>query len=567
MDLELISHSSTSDSSEELKMSNPNKWRSVKKLRILKIAFISIATIVIIFNFGVGIFNLSRMDTEMKNNSNHDISDKQSSDNTVNALGKFEALQSQSQPTESKTTMQTDNKLSNKNTETSLKATLNKFILSTKERDKQMYDTLTNLSITLNDHVHAVQAENVMNDNTLGDVNNTLRKQVFNVSNNQQKMYTEIKQFHHELVTLVSEMSGTVNRNKNQIDAQIHEINTTMGRQAQTADETNSRIISDIDNLNQTHNSYVRNADAYQLIMGDLIRNMSKTVDKLDRILDKHVQRENDSATEINLRFRHLNQTLKTQEQSVMEHEKQVEAKMNTLNVSNWDFNLKLQDKLSYLNTTYSKQMNEIKLQFETIRNQTNEFMQMDNLKQTINNALAKFNSSLTARIKQQETQVLEIKKKYENLNNRLNDSTKLCSKGHGCEIISPYDGTRCFKAVTSPKVDWENAQLECNKLGGYLVEMADKTTIDYLTKAFEPLYEDGTHFWLGGKKDDQGVWRWATSGQELSVTNWAPGEPDNNKCMYFGYSGIGEKWCDHPCNSIKAYICQRNAITCDDWV
>lgn len=306
---------------------------------------------------------------------------------------------------------------------------------------------------------------------------------------------------------------------------------------------------------------------AHQVMMVDLIQNLSKAVEILNETVSQRWQRDNNLAMKIDLSLKKLNDTLRTQEQSAKEDKQEMEVKINKLNGSSWE----IQDKLSSLNRTLRNEVMKANLKLESKLNQTSGLLEeniqeVNTLKQTITDMMTALNNTLKTYVKKDQLQNVHIGNQSDDFSSKLNKTNIFCSQGFGCELL-PHDGTRCFKAVTSPKVNWETAQEECNKLGGFLVEMPDLVTINYVGKIFQPLYKDGTNFWLGGKKDNEGTWRWATSGQKLSVTDWAADEPDNDNCMYFGFSGIGEKWCDNPCSRNKGYICQRNGMTCGDWV
>ena len=218
MDLELINHSSTShnfNSSEDIKMSQPNRWRLTKKWQILKIVFITIAAIAIIFNFGVGIFNFTQINSDMKDNSDYDgTSDEQSGDNKINTMGKFQALQSNDKLTPLNR--------HNQNSQKSLSTNSNNGILSTEEREIEMYDILTNLSNSFDRYAETVKTDN---HNIMSGLNASFGKQMINVSSNQLKIYNEIRALHNRLVNLSDEIPAALSRKTSQLDSQLKQIN------------------------------------------------------------------------------------------------------------------------------------------------------------------------------------------------------------------------------------------------------------------------------------------------------------------------------------------------------
>ena len=67
-------------------------------------------------------------------------------------------------------------------------------------------------------------------------------------------------------------------------------------------------------------------------------------------------------------------------------------------------------------------------------------------------------------------------------------------------------------------------------------------------------------HVWLGGTdREEEGVWRWATTGEVLSYTSWSGDEPNNElggeHCMSQGPNPDG--WNDVRCNVEKRALCE----------
>lgn len=76
---------------------------------------------------------------------------------------------------------------------------------------------------------------------------------------------------------------------------------------------------------------------------------------------------------------------------------------------------------------------------------------------------------------------------------------------------------------LTSEQTDWNSAQAEAESLGGNLVSINSQAEQDWLTNTF------GTQrMWIGfTDRDNEGSYEWI-SGDPVSYTNWAPGEPNN---------------------------------------
>jgi glucose/arabinose dehydrogenase len=84
------------------------------------------------------------------------------------------------------------------------------------------------------------------------------------------------------------------------------------------------------------------------------------------------------------------------------------------------------------------------------------------------------------------------------------------------------YNGDRYF--LTSGALTWEQAQAEAQSRGGNLVTINNAAEETWLRQTF------GTTegFWIGiNDRDVEGQFRWV-SGEAVTYTNWAPGEPNN---------------------------------------
>lgn len=67
--------------------------------------------------------------------------------------------------------------------------------------------------------------------------------------------------------------------------------------------------------------------------------------------------------------------------------------------------------------------------------------------------------------------------------------------------------------------------------------------------------------FWIGGNDiDAEGQWRWVTSGNPLTFTDWAPGEPNNtggNEDCLLLLPNTAYQWNDATCSTRSLYICE----------
>ena len=84
------------------------------------------------------------------------------------------------------------------------------------------------------------------------------------------------------------------------------------------------------------------------------------------------------------------------------------------------------------------------------------------------------------------------------------------------------YNGNQYL--LTSPGLTWQAAQAEAASLGGNLVTINDEAEENWLRENFS----DTELFWIGfNDVATEGQFQWS-SGQPVTYTNWAPGEPNN---------------------------------------
>ncbi len=109
---------------------------------------------------------------------------------------------------------------------------------------------------------------------------------------------------------------------------------------------------------------------------------------------------------------------------------------------------------------------------------------------------------------------------------------------------------------ILSTAATWEAAQAEARSLGGNLVTINDAAEENWLKQTF------GTNeLWIGlTDKDAEGIFKWA-SREDVTYTNWVPGEPNNSGTnadyVRMNYNG---QWGDLPEDS------QRRGIIEIDW-
>ena len=88
--------------------------------------------------------------------------------------------------------------------------------------------------------------------------------------------------------------------------------------------------------------------------------------------------------------------------------------------------------------------------------------------------------------------------------------------------IICDYDWIEtprhdCFYFSFSIEVDWLEAQTRCKRIDGYLAEITDAETHEFVNMFIKTLQTSG-RVWIGGNDIGiEGYWRWIQSGNEIS--------------------------------------------------
>ncbi len=95
--------------------------------------------------------------------------------------------------------------------------------------------------------------------------------------------------------------------------------------------------------------------------------------------------------------------------------------------------------------------------------------------------------------------------------------------------------------------------------IGGNLVTINDETENDWLLATFLALLPEYNNFWTGfNDVAVEGSWEWV-SGEPVTYTNWAPGQPDDaggeDYCWLIGVNYPEYKdWNDVPINGLSQW-------------
>ncbi|XP_061398659.1 lectin subunit alpha-like [Musca vetustissima] len=123
------------------------------------------------------------------------------------------------------------------------------------------------------------------------------------------------------------------------------------------------------------------------------------------------------------------------------------------------------------------------------------------------------------------------------------------------------------FYLEVDQKYNWFEASHECARKGLRLVEVRDATKNKELLTALESYIGNPKDFWIGANdeyntaKDLNRPFYWS-SGQRVTFTNWAKGEPNNagsnEHCVHVWSLRDGFQWNDKACTTKYGFICEK---------
>ena len=106
-------------------------------------------------------------------------------------------------------------------------------------------------------------------------------------------------------------------------------------------------------------------------------------------------------------------------------------------------------------------------------------------------------------------------------------------------------------------RLDWEQAKKYCQSVGGHLATMESGSEAEVINKLRG---KGGFNYWLGGYRDDQGLWRWVTGGV-ITDSYWKTGEPASatsrrNRMLIHRYDK-SIRWYSHKDDETWPFICE----------
>ncbi len=110
---------------------------------------------------------------------------------------------------------------------------------------------------------------------------------------------------------------------------------------------------------------------------------------------------------------------------------------------------------------------------------------------------------------------------------------------GHEYELITHY-------------ITWAEAKEDCEDRGGHLVTISNFEENEFVSSFAAVI-------WIGFTEEvNEGSWQWIT-GETITYTNWAPGEPNNYGGIDEDYAEMGGdgRWFDNINRDSNPYVCE----------
>uniref|UniRef100_J7HHU4 C-type lectin n=2 Tax=Nyssomyia TaxID=252611 RepID=J7HHU4_9DIPT len=121
---------------------------------------------------------------------------------------------------------------------------------------------------------------------------------------------------------------------------------------------------------------------------------------------------------------------------------------------------------------------------------------------------------------------------------------------------------------ISKTYMSWYEGLDFCNRKGMSLVSIANDQENRQLSNVLQKILpEHEVHCWIGGYKfqdeNGQNSMRWINGGRKVDYTNFAGGEPNNDKeyCLemyYRQYRGDTARWNDRYCTDRHPFVCEK---------
>ncbi|XP_071144267.1 neurogenic locus Notch protein-like isoform X1 [Mytilus edulis] len=148
--------------------------------------------------------------------------------------------------------------------------------------------------------------------------------------------------------------------------------------------------------------------------------------------------------------------------------------------------------------------------------------------------------------------------------------SCKTGFSGNRCQIRPqcPYgwkmNENKCYY-FSSGSTNWYSAKSNCQRRSSMLAEVTTRSKMRFLRTNAQV---NGETFWLGGSDQAyEGLWRWTTSRQSFTVTDWhtrtihEPNNLDGNEDCLNIHKKLDFEWNDDKCSNHYRFICEKSLI------
>ncbi|XP_053387176.1 E-selectin-like [Mercenaria mercenaria] len=135
------------------------------------------------------------------------------------------------------------------------------------------------------------------------------------------------------------------------------------------------------------------------------------------------------------------------------------------------------------------------------------------------------------------------------------------------CSGSDCQEGWRSYESscyyFSTDELDWDDAVAQCIQLQSHLVEIEDAEENAFLASVVTST-SYGNNYYIGlSDRDNEGIWKWVTSGKIIEFSSWGPGEPNN--CCGGEHCGHlwtePDTWNDALCSDRFHYICEKSYI------
>ncbi|XP_057205100.1 macrophage mannose receptor 1-like isoform X7 [Triplophysa rosa] len=116
-----------------------------------------------------------------------------------------------------------------------------------------------------------------------------------------------------------------------------------------------------------------------------------------------------------------------------------------------------------------------------------------------------------------------------------------------------------CYTFMISRRENWDDATVECMRIGASLVNIEDPIESKFIRRNLEILQDEVSSIWIGMHRSHTGEWMWIDSAV-VDYTNWKPRMPNNaGDCVEV--QSITGMWSNNNCNNRRAYICKTAKV------